>query len=70
MPEHAKSEGHVAFVGEYEFFTLTEGDLYWARISQPVAGEGHRAGQFYTRAGGIEFALRMARLAAGELERS
>jgi hypothetical protein len=69
MPESAKSAGHVAFVGEYEFLTDAYGDLYWARIDQPIAADGRRAGQFYTSASGADFALRIARLAAGEMAR-
>jgi hypothetical protein len=66
MPEQVKSLGHVAFVGEFEFFTHPGGGLYWARVDQPLEVDGRRTGQFYTGPGEIEFALQMARLAAGE----
>ena len=66
MPDAAKSAGHVAFVGPFELMADAWGDLYWARIDEPLGPGGRRPGRCYTSAGRAEFALRMARLAAGD----
>ena len=67
MSEAAKSAGHVAFVGSFEFMTDDWGDLYWARIDEPITADGRRPWRYYTSASGADFALRIARMAAGEM---
>jgi hypothetical protein len=61
-----KSKGHVEFIDGYEYYKI-DGLLYRAEIAKPVV-DGKRPGQFVTTGSGIEFALRMARLAAGQRE--
>ena len=40
-----KSEGHLAFVGKFEFF-LRDGQVYRANISSYVAPDGYRAARW------------------------
>ena len=65
---NSKSRGHVEFVGDDEFYKLDK-QLFRAAVKQPIGQDGRRAGQFVTAGSGIEFALRMARLLAGQAER-
>ena len=62
-----KSTGHVEFIDAFEYYKC-DGLLYRAPIDKPLV-DGMRPGQFVTMGNGIEFALRMARLQAGQAER-
>ena len=44
--ELKKSKGHVAFLGQFEFFTDTAGNLWKAYISYPVQSDGTRTGRW------------------------
>ena len=47
MPEELrKSEGHVAFIGPFEYFTDDAGELYRADTSWPVMPDGRRWGRW------------------------
>lgn len=59
------SLGHVEFIGDYEYYRSENGDLYRASVSKAVGQGGFRRGQFVICAAQADFALRMARLAAG-----
>lgn len=61
-----KSKGHVAFIGEHEYYKIGN-ELYRAPADKPLVEE-RRRGQFVTAGEGVAFALRMARLEAGEPE--
>jgi len=67
MTPNGKSKGHVEFIDRHEYY-LIDKQLYRAEISRPLESDGRRLGQFVTTGHGAEFALRMARLAAGEPE--
>jgi hypothetical protein len=58
-----QSKGHVEFIGSYEFYKLPDGRMFRAETSKPFLDDGRRVGQFWTLGSGIEFALRVARLA-------
>lgn len=60
-----KSRGHVEFIGAHEYYKLPDGRLFRAAIDKPIGSDGRRPGEFLTTGNGIEFALRLARLAAG-----
>lgn len=66
MPQMNKSKGHVEFIDGFEYFKA-DGKLYRAPIDKPLV-DGKRPGEFLTTGNGIEFALRMARLQAGQPE--
>ena len=61
-----QSKGHLAVIGGYEYYKA-DGRLFRAGIEKPIVN-GRRPGQFVTAGNGIDFALRMARLIAGQPE--
>lgn len=62
-----KSTGHVAFIGEHEFYMSAEGLLMRASKSIGVGNNGCRTGEVWAWGRAVEFALEMARLdAAGK----
>jgi hypothetical protein len=61
-----KLRGHIAFIGEYEFYATT-GRVYKAEKPRRFVDE-YRAGQLVTSEKHSALALRMARLTAGEPE--
>ncbi len=61
-----ESKGHIAFIGGYEYYRI-DGCLFRAGIDKPIV-DGRRPGQFVTAGSGVDFALRMARLQAGQPE--
>lgn len=38
------SKGHIANIGEFEYFTLDSGDLYRAPLANPIMPDGYRGG--------------------------
>lgn len=62
------STGHVETIDGYEYFRLPDGRLFRAKVSEPIGDDGRRVGQFVTLGSGVEMALRLARLAAGQPE--
>jgi hypothetical protein len=63
-----KSKGHVEFIGSHEFYKLPDGRLLRAEIAKPIGDDGRRPGQFVTTGSGVELALRLARIQAGQSE--
>jgi hypothetical protein len=61
-----KSKGHVEFIDGYEYYKFDE-QLFRAQTAKPLV-DGKRPGQFVTLGSGIEMALRLARLTAGQRE--
>ncbi|MGD9721472.1 MAG: hypothetical protein AB7O59_09705 [Pirellulales bacterium] len=61
-----ESTGHIAFISGYEYYKV-DGRLFRAGIDKPIV-DGRRPGQFVTAGNGVDFALRMARLMAGQPE--
>ena len=49
-----KSEGHQAFIGKFEYFTLENGDLYRAPKAYPVMPEGSRSGRWEVKGSQIK----------------
>ncbi len=66
MRKPTPSKGHVAFIGEHEYYVL-DGRAYKAPIEANIV-DGYRLGEFVTAQPFMDFALRMARLVAGEPE--
>ena len=55
-----KSTGHIAFIGEFEYFTGPDGDLYRVQVSWPVQVDGQRWGRWESPAWMIESTIKLA----------
>ena len=59
--EPMKSQGHIAFVGGYEFYETADG-LYRAKTDAALGPKGLRPGEWYTSLVASSFAVRIALL--------
>ena len=66
-PMPAKSKGHVAFIGDYEY-RMVDGSLYRADVRQTMVN-GVRLGELWAAKPAGEFALRVLKLGAGLREK-
>lgn len=41
-----KSKGHLAYIGTYEYYLRSNGEIHAAPIANPVMTDGCRAGRF------------------------
>lgn len=60
MTQLTKSNGHLEFIGDFEFF-LFNGELYRARISNVMNVDGYRSGRWEAPAYLVEEYLNMYR---------
>lgn len=41
-----KSQGHIEFAGQFEFFQRADGGVYRAKVSDPIMTDGCRFGRW------------------------
>ncbi len=56
-----KSEGHTAFIGKFEYYTLPNGDLHRAPTLYPVMPDGRRSGRWECKANQIDMQINLVR---------
>ncbi|MGE0131936.1 MAG: hypothetical protein AB7U82_27950 [Blastocatellales bacterium] len=44
--EPQRSEGHIAFAGEFEFYADQSGSVHRAKVDTPIDATGYRPGRF------------------------